>query len=611
MSQMPFGNPLVGGTVLRRPSIQSPNYVPGVSGWTINQDGTAEFNELTLIVQATEAAILVYENVAGAGTLIGSWAGAPGVDQYGNTIDPGFTIGGQNAPQVNISQTGNGASINFPTNTTDDGTILGALYSFLIAASTAAQQIGLQLQGPQSANAPDTNQFNIQLLSGADDGSSPASLTILDAGGVPFLAVVNPDGTAPVMYLGQSVAGVQADIPVIVSGEFLGYQGGTVVQFITTTQPVTWPAGVTSVHAEAQGGAAGGRYASGPGGGSGEYAAEPNLTVVPLATATVTIGAGSSGGTSGSPGTAAGGTTTIPGSTVTVTAHGAPANTTGSNTSSGGSGSTNTTHEPGAGCFSPGAKFLGGGGGGGAPSSTAPGLAGAECSAGGTGSGPGAGGSGPGAAGGSGGWGTTKTNESPTAGSAGGRGAGGGAGGCGPTSGVGANGGRGGGGWARLTYTLPAGSKLIYALSNSAGTDPAGNGFAAGYTGPVTAFQPNSTPQIPETPHSLPITNSWSVRTGGYLAEYYMTAEGRLHVDFELTHAAVSGTSVLTTALPAGYRPTHPQDAAMGWAASASATSFPGSPALGINTSGVLTAFNLPASTTLVQFSGEFPGPFA
>jgi len=41
---MPFGNPIIGGqSNLIRPSIKSPNYVPGVSGWSINRDGTAEF----------------------------------------------------------------------------------------------------------------------------------------------------------------------------------------------------------------------------------------------------------------------------------------------------------------------------------------------------------------------------------------------------------------------------------------------------------------------------------------------------------------------------------------------------------------------------------------
>lgn len=40
---MAFANDVVGGNTLLRPAIQSPNYVPGVSGWTINRDGTSEF----------------------------------------------------------------------------------------------------------------------------------------------------------------------------------------------------------------------------------------------------------------------------------------------------------------------------------------------------------------------------------------------------------------------------------------------------------------------------------------------------------------------------------------------------------------------------------------
>lgn len=40
---MAFSNDVVGGTTLLRPAIRSPNYVAGVSGWTINRDGTSEF----------------------------------------------------------------------------------------------------------------------------------------------------------------------------------------------------------------------------------------------------------------------------------------------------------------------------------------------------------------------------------------------------------------------------------------------------------------------------------------------------------------------------------------------------------------------------------------
>lgn len=40
---MPFTNPIVSGTKLVIPAIQSVNYIAGMQGWTINRDGTAEF----------------------------------------------------------------------------------------------------------------------------------------------------------------------------------------------------------------------------------------------------------------------------------------------------------------------------------------------------------------------------------------------------------------------------------------------------------------------------------------------------------------------------------------------------------------------------------------
>ena len=46
---MPFSNPIVGGQgTLIRNAIQSPDYVPGVSGWAIKKDGSAEFNDATV-----------------------------------------------------------------------------------------------------------------------------------------------------------------------------------------------------------------------------------------------------------------------------------------------------------------------------------------------------------------------------------------------------------------------------------------------------------------------------------------------------------------------------------------------------------------------------------
>jgi len=46
---MPFSDPILGGGgTLIREAIHSPNYVPGVSGWSINKDGTAEFNDAVI-----------------------------------------------------------------------------------------------------------------------------------------------------------------------------------------------------------------------------------------------------------------------------------------------------------------------------------------------------------------------------------------------------------------------------------------------------------------------------------------------------------------------------------------------------------------------------------
>jgi hypothetical protein len=45
---MTFGSPVVGGTTLIRAAIHSPDFVAGVSGWTINRDGSAEFNDVVI-----------------------------------------------------------------------------------------------------------------------------------------------------------------------------------------------------------------------------------------------------------------------------------------------------------------------------------------------------------------------------------------------------------------------------------------------------------------------------------------------------------------------------------------------------------------------------------
>ena len=43
---MGFQNPIVAGLALIRDAIRSPNYAPGSAGWSVNKDGSAEFNNL-------------------------------------------------------------------------------------------------------------------------------------------------------------------------------------------------------------------------------------------------------------------------------------------------------------------------------------------------------------------------------------------------------------------------------------------------------------------------------------------------------------------------------------------------------------------------------------
>jgi hypothetical protein len=80
---------------LIRTALRSVNYVPGVSGWTINKDGTAEFNSVTIRGGVTEdGTILLYTGTPAAGTLWLSIAAAAGTDAYGNTYPAGIKLSG-------------------------------------------------------------------------------------------------------------------------------------------------------------------------------------------------------------------------------------------------------------------------------------------------------------------------------------------------------------------------------------------------------------------------------------------------------------------------------------------------------------------------------------
>jgi hypothetical protein len=94
-----FSQPVTAGTVLVRSAIQSPNYAAGSAGWSINQSGSAEFNNLTLrgtfvgsnYVQ-NSAGEFLYSATPGPGVLAISLAPQAGTDAYGNAYPSGLGL---------------------------------------------------------------------------------------------------------------------------------------------------------------------------------------------------------------------------------------------------------------------------------------------------------------------------------------------------------------------------------------------------------------------------------------------------------------------------------------------------------------------------------------
>lgn len=130
---MPFENPIVGGTALRIPAIQSPGFDPGVAGWIIRIDGSAEFNDVVIrggtVISGTA---LYYNGTPALGNLILSIAAAAGVDSFGNAYVQGlgvYSTDGSvqlNNAQVLVSGT-DGSAMNILTN-------LGSAYLDLVPA---------------------------------------------------------------------------------------------------------------------------------------------------------------------------------------------------------------------------------------------------------------------------------------------------------------------------------------------------------------------------------------------------------------------------------------------------------------------------------------------
>lgn len=96
-----FQNPPVGNQgTLTRVAIKSPNYVLGVTGWSVNKNGTAQFTGLVLIGGTftgtnfiiNDNGAFFYSGTPAAGNLIANITSGGGTDSFGNTYFAGVSV---------------------------------------------------------------------------------------------------------------------------------------------------------------------------------------------------------------------------------------------------------------------------------------------------------------------------------------------------------------------------------------------------------------------------------------------------------------------------------------------------------------------------------------
>lgn len=98
-----FKSSILAGITLIREAIRSPNFTAGSSGWSINQDGSAEFNDIVIRGGSTVGGTALWYNGTPAnGNLIFALAAVAGTDEFGNSYPEGFTSFDSNG-DVNLS----------------------------------------------------------------------------------------------------------------------------------------------------------------------------------------------------------------------------------------------------------------------------------------------------------------------------------------------------------------------------------------------------------------------------------------------------------------------------------------------------------------------------
>jgi hypothetical protein len=228
---MSFSNPVTGGQgALIRPAIKSPNFVHNVSGWTINRDGSAEFNNGTFrgtvtasTFQGTDFVIntngeFFYSAAPAAGNLIASIAPVAGSDTFGNPYLAGIT---------SYDNAGG-----FFTNILGDAVSFGPITAGVPVTAGAGEITGvgggLRVFSPVTAGSPQlmTMELDSGLLNAKPTPSSPAA-TFHSTSGGPVLVIAQGAFVALDPAQLPNLLPYQWQIPTAATNWALGDNGGS------------------------------------------------------------------------------------------------------------------------------------------------------------------------------------------------------------------------------------------------------------------------------------------------------------------------------------------------------------------------------------------------
>src|SRR5258708_6366427 len=195
------GNPIVGGVVLRRPAIRSPNFLTGSAGWTINADGSAEFNNLSIrgtfngtnfIINSTGA--FFYSGTPALGNLVVSITGqsSSGTDSFGNIYGLSLCTYAQGVDNI-ITELNSGHI--FFSSLSPSTTLVFPADIVLVDSTSTAVSPELFIHSPSGLN--NAGYSSITLIGTSKDGTSqlPSILLGISASPVPFSLGPPPPAT--------------------------------------------------------------------------------------------------------------------------------------------------------------------------------------------------------------------------------------------------------------------------------------------------------------------------------------------------------------------------------------------------------------------------------